>query len=123
MAKYACMHSLIHPPIYPLNPQGTACTSNFLGALDEPNIKSHSHPSLQCCWEGLCINHQNSKGAEGVSSRLWDRREREDSGFWLGWSGTFTRGSGLEARTQRKEVDTCQLGGAKKPVHDKGMLG
>ena len=47
----------------------------------------------------------------------------EDSGFWLGWSGTYTRGSGLEARTQRKEVDMCQLGGAKKPVHDKGVLG
>lgn len=77
-SMHACIHSFTHSSIHLSTqpPRDCHAQSSFLGALDEPHIKSHSHPSLQCCWGGLCINHQNSKGAEGGSSRLWDRRER-----------------------------------------------
>lgn len=42
-----------------------------------------------------------------------------ESGFWPGWSGTFTRGSAIEARSQRKEVNTCQWEGPRNPFTTK----
>lgn len=77
-------------------------------------------PVYSVVGEVCVLNHQNSQ-ERGRSSRLWDRRGEDSIKAGVVWNST--RGSGLGARTQRKEVDMCQLGGAKKLVHDKVYWG